>query len=62
MRIDVDAGGALIKLGEIQDLMDVLQGIDVNWMGAIHFEDFRGNDFAGAVSGVFLLNPEILYS
>ena len=60
LRIDVNADGALIKFGQVQNLMDRFEGINVNRMGAVHFVDFRGNDFAGAAGGVFFIDAEIL--
>jgi hypothetical protein len=58
--IDVDADGALIEFGQVQDLVNGLEGIYVNGMGSVHFVDFRGNDFAGAAGGVFFIDAEIL--
>jgi hypothetical protein len=58
--IDVDADGALLEFGKIQNLMDRLEGIYVNGMGAVHLVDFRGNDFTSAAGGVFFVDAEIL--
>jgi hypothetical protein len=58
--IDVDADGALIKFGQVQNLVDGLEGIYVDGMRAVHFVDFRGNDFAGAAGGIFFVDAEIL--
>jgi hypothetical protein len=58
--IDVDAHGALVEFGEVQNLVDGLQGIDVDGMRAVHFVDFRRNDFTGAAGGVFFIDAEIL--
>jgi hypothetical protein len=60
LRIDVNADGALIKFGQVQNLMDRFEGINVNRMGAVHFVDFRGNDFAGAAGGIFFVDAKIL--
>jgi hypothetical protein len=40
--------------------MDRLQGIDVDGMGAVHFVNFRGNNFAGATARVFFVDAKIL--
>jgi hypothetical protein len=40
--------------------MDGLERIDVHRMGAVHFVDFRGNDFAGTAGGVFFFDAKIL--
>jgi hypothetical protein len=58
--IYVDAYGALVEFGKIQDLMDRLERIHVDGMGAVHFVDFCGDDFAGATARVFFVNAEIL--
>jgi hypothetical protein len=58
--IDMDTHGALIEFGEIQDLVDGLQGIDVGGMGSVHLVDFRGSDLTSAVGGVFLFDAKIL--
>ena len=47
-RVDVDADGALVEFRQIQNLMNRFERIDVDGVGAIHFVDFGGNDFAGA--------------
>ena len=60
LRIDVNADGALIKFGQVQDLVDGLEGIYVDGMRAVHFVDFRGNDFAGAAGGIFFVDAKIL--
>jgi hypothetical protein len=56
----VNADGALIKFGQVQNLMDRFEGVNVNRMGAVHFVDFRGNDFAGAAGGIFFVDAKIL--
>jgi hypothetical protein len=58
--IDVDAYGTLVEFGEVQDLVDGLQGVDVGGMGSVHFVDFSGNDFASAAVCVSLFDAEIL--
>lgn len=59
-RVDVDADGALVEIGQVQNLMDGLEGIYVDRMCGIHFVDFGGNDFASAAAGVFFIHTEIL--
>jgi hypothetical protein len=58
--IYVDAYGALVEFGQVQDLVDGLERIDVDGMGAIHFVNFRGNDLTGAARGVFFVDAKIL--
>jgi hypothetical protein len=58
--IDVNAHSPLVELRKIQNLMDGLERIDVHRMGAVHFVDFRGNDFAGTAGGVFFFDAKIL--
>src|SRR4029077_8452879 len=48
LRINVDADGALVEFGEIQNLMDGLERVDVGRMGGVHFIDVGWNDAAGA--------------
>lgn len=48
LRVDVDADGALVEFGQVQNLMNGLEGIYVDRMCGVHFVDFRGNDFTGA--------------
>jgi len=38
----VDADGALVEFGEIQNLMDGLKRVDVRGMSGVHFVDVRG--------------------
>jgi hypothetical protein len=40
--------------------MDRLEWIYVDGMGAVHFVDFCGDDFAGAAGGIFFVDAEIL--
>lgn len=58
--VDVNADGALIKFRQVQDLVNGFERIDVDGVRSIHFVDFRWNDFAGAVGGVFLFDAKIL--
>ncbi len=60
LRVDVDADGALLEFRQVQDLMDRLQGIDVDGMRGVHLVDFRGDDFAGAAACIFVLDAKIL--
>ena len=61
--VDVNADGALIVFGEIQNLMDGFEGIYVNGTGGIHFVDV-GRDEATRASvigqGVTVFDAEIL--
>src|SRR5467141_3186733 len=59
-RVNVDADGALAEFGEIQDLMDGLEGVDIGGMGGVHFVDVRGDNAASAACGVAIVNAEIL--
>jgi len=38
----VDADGALVEFGEIQNLMDGLERVDISGMGGVHFVDVVG--------------------
>src|SRR6267143_3004732 len=58
--VNVDADGALVEFGEIQDLMDGLERVDVGGVRGVHFVDVRGNNATGAARGVALVNAEIL--
>jgi hypothetical protein len=58
--IDVDAYGALLEFGQIQDLVDGLERIDMYGVHGVHFVDFGGHDFAGAAGRIFFFNAEIL--
>ena len=63
LRVDVKADGPLLKFGEIEDLMDGLERIDVGGMRGIHFIGVRGNKMTCATvlaGGVMVFNPEIL--
>lgn len=60
LRVDVDADGALVEFGEIQDLMNGFERVDVDGMGGVHLVNFRGNDFAGAARSVLVLDAEVL--
>src|SRR5260370_24520495 len=43
-RVNVDADGALVEFGEIQNLLDKLERADINGVSGIHFVDScRGN-------------------
>ena len=59
-RVDVNADGALLELGQIQHLMDRLEGIDIGGMSGVHFVDVRGDDFAFATRSIFFLYAEVL--
>src|SRR5256885_14951826 len=52
LRINVDADGALVEFGEIQNLMDGLERVDVGRMSGVHFIDVGWNNAAGAAGPV----------
>jgi hypothetical protein len=61
--VNVDADGALIIFGEVEDLVDGFEWIDVDGIGGVHFVDVGGNEFAGTGvvgHGVAVFNAEIL--
>jgi len=61
--VDVNADGALIVFGKIEDLVDGFEGIDVDGIRGIHFIDVGGDEFAGAGvigGGVAVFDAEIL--
>jgi len=61
--VDVNADGALIVFGEVEDLMDRLEGIDVDGIGGVHFVDFGGDKTTGArvvCDSVAVFDAEIL--
>jgi 23S rRNA (adenine2503-C2)-methyltransferase len=58
--IDVDADGAQVEFGEIEDLVDGFERIDIGGMGSVHFVDVGGDDATRAVGGVALIDAEIL--
>jgi hypothetical protein len=58
--IDVDANGALAEFGEIEDLVNRLEGIDIGRMSGVHLVDVGGDDAARAVGGVAIIHAEIL--
>jgi hypothetical protein len=60
--IDVDADGALVKFKKIEHLVDGLERIDVGGMSGIHLVDIGGEDAAGTMGGIALVNTEILDS
>jgi len=41
LRINVDADGALVEFGEIQNLMDGLERVDISRMGGVPFRRSR---------------------
>jgi len=61
--VNVNADGALIVFGEIENLMDGLEGIDVDGICGVHFVDVRRSEAtrAGVVGdGVAVFDAEIL--
>jgi len=62
--VDVDADGAFIVFGEVKDLVDGFERIDVDGIGGAHFVDVGGDEPTGAgVVGesVTVFDTEILY-
>src|SRR5260370_16357333 len=60
LRVNVDADGALVEFGEIQNLMDGLERVDISRMGGVHFVDVGRNNATGAVRDIALVKAEIL--
>lgn len=63
LRVDVKADGPLLKFGEIEDLVDRFERIDIGGMRGIHFVSVRGNKMACArvlAGGVMVFDTEIL--
>ena len=61
--VNVDADGALIVFGEVENLMDGFEGIDVDGICGIHFVDVGGGESTGAEvvgGGVAIFDAEIL--
>ena len=61
--IHMDADGALVEFGQVEDLVDRFQGIDVGGMGGVHFVKVGGKETASAAirtGGVVVLDAEIL--
>ena len=61
--INVNADGALIKFGEIENLVDGFEGIDVDRICGVHFVDVGGDESTGAGvigDGVTIFDAEIL--
>ena len=61
--VNVNADGALIVFGEIENLMDGFEGIDVDGIGGVHFVDVGGDESTGAGvvgGGVAIFDAEIL--
>ena len=59
--IDVDADSALLKFGQIQNLVNRFERIHVGRMRRIHFVRVGGSEVTGVFRGVVLLDAEILY-
>jgi hypothetical protein len=58
--IEVDADGALAEFGQIEDLMDGFERVDIGGMSGVHLVDVGGDDATRAVGGVAVINAEIL--
>ena len=59
--IDVDADSALLKFGQIQNLVNRFERIHVGGMRRIHFVRVGGSEVTSVFRGVVLLDAEILY-
>src|SRR6266851_9680959 len=59
--IDVDADGAPIEFGKIQNLVNRFERIDVSGMRRIHFVNVGGGEVARVLRGVVLLDAEVLH-
>ena len=60
--VDVNADGALVVFGEIQDLMDGFERIDVDGISGIHFVDVCRDETTGAGvigDGVTIFDDEV---
>ena len=58
--VDVDTDGALIEFGEIENLVDGFERIDVGGMRGIHVVDVGGIEMTSAEVGVFVGDMKIL--
>ena len=61
--VNVNADGALIVFGKIENLMDRFEGIDVDGICGVHFVDVGGSEATGAGvigDGVAIFDAEIL--
>ena len=61
--VDVNADGALIVFGKIENLMDRFEGVDVTRIGGVHFIDVGRQEPTGAGvvgGGVAVFDAEIL--
>ena len=62
--VNVNADGALIVFGEIENLMDGFERVDVHGIRGIHFIDVCGDESTGAGvtgGGMAVFDAEILY-
>src|SRR5215469_2544737 len=60
MRVDVDAGGALVEFGEVEDLMDGFFALDGAGVVVVHVVRTAGTEIAGALSAVLIFDAKIL--
>lgn len=60
MRVDMNAGGALIELRKIQNLMDRFFALHSARMSAVHIVKNAGSEAAGAAIAIFFLHAKIL--
>jgi hypothetical protein len=58
--IDVNADGALAEFGQVKNLVDGFERIDISRMSGVHFVDVGGDDVACAVGSVAVIHAEIL--
>ncbi len=62
--VNVDADGALIVFGEIENLVDGFERIDIDGIGGVHFVDVgRGEPTRAGVigDGVTIFDAEVLH-
>lgn len=60
----MNADGTLVEFGEVQDLVDGLERIDVGGMRGIHFVNVGGDETARSAMfsiGLTILDPEVLH-
>jgi len=58
--VEVNADGALVEFGKIEDLMDRFKRIDVSGMRGVHIVDVGRLEMAGTEAGIFVGDMKIL--
>ena len=56
----MDADGALVEFGKVDDFVDWFGGIDVGGMGGIDLKRVSGNEMTLAVSGIAVVDAIVL--